>query len=148
MKEIIKAQKKELTQTHKVFILLFAAVTTAIIFQSAAATEINYTSEYHTFKLINDKFFSDRYVFDEYGEDTLDWNSNIGAYASLASTRELRRQNILLEKQNELIAESTKAAWVNACYAPHTAYGGPGGYSLNLSALKYECLVAGYPVER
>jgi hypothetical protein len=150
MKEIIQVQKqkKEITPTHMVLVLLFAAVTTIVIFQGASAAELNYTSEYHSFKTLNDMFFGDEYVFDTYGEDTLDWNSNVGAYASLATARELRRQTILLEKQNELIAESNKVAWINACYAPHTAYGGSGAYSLNITALKYECLVAGYPVER
>ena len=61
--------------------------------------------------------------------------------ATYATVLEIRRQNILLEKQNSLLEEQVKAQWVEACYRP--IYGGWG----NLSALKSECTMAGYPVE-
>ena len=38
--------------------------------------------------------------------------------ASIATYYELRRQTILLEKQNELQVELVKAQWVAACYTP------------------------------
>jgi len=59
----------------------------------------------------------------------------------LISAYELRRQTILLEKQNELQAELVKAQWVNTCYASeNTVIMG------NRSAWKSECANAGYPV--
>lgn len=60
--------------------------------------------------------------------------------AQVIQIYELRRQTILLEKQNELQAELVKAQWVETCYRP--LYTGMGNYS----AWKSECANAGYPV--
>jgi len=54
---------------------------------------------------------------------------------------ELRRQNILLEKQNELQSELVKAQWVETCYTPQKNMN-MGNYT----AWKFECANAGYPV--
>lgn len=56
---------------------------------------------------------------------------------------QMEKQNILLEKQNELQAELIKAQWVETCYAPHTVY---TVSFINHSAWKSECANAGYPV--
>ena len=64
--------------------------------------------------------------------------------AALMLHYDIERNNILLEKQNELQAELLKAQWVETCYAPRytTGYLGVG----NLSAWKSECANAGYTV--
>jgi hypothetical protein len=54
---------------------------------------------------------------------------------------ELRRQTILMEKQNELLAEQNRIGWINICYVPHTGmYPGTG----NLTAMRTECNDDGY----
>ena len=101
---------------------------------------VTYQEEYYTLGAITDKYFSNQYINSEYGYK-LDWSDNIGNFASLASARELRRQTILLEKQNELQEELVKAQWVGTCYKP--LYSGSAG---NYSAWQSECAKAGYPV--
>lgn len=85
------------------------------------------------------------------GEQTnISWHKISGAYfgsgqeyptAEYLTFLELRRQTILLEKQNELQAELVKAQWVETCYAPKYAT-----FEINRSAWKSECAGAGYPV--
>lgn len=80
------------------------------------------------------------------------WESGIGVTTTFwdgVQYFQMEKQNILLEKQNELQAELIKAQWVETCYAPH--YNGMGTAispsSLgNYSAWKSECANAGYPV--
>jgi hypothetical protein len=98
---------------------------------------VTYSEEYYTFGALSDKYFSDQHINSEYGY-TFDWSDNVGNFASLTSARELRRQNILLEKQNELQEELVKAQWVEACYTPTNV--------INFSAWQSECSNAGYPV--
>ena len=53
---------------------------------------------------------------------------------------QMKQQNILLEKQNEILSEGVKAQWVETCY--RSIYSGHG----NLSAWQSKCANAGYPV--
>ena len=101
---------------------------------------VTYQEEYYTLGAITDKYFSNQYINSEYGYK-LDWSDNIGNFASLASARELRRQTILIEKQNEILSEGVKAQWVETCYVPFD-----NNNIGNRSAWKSECAKAGYPV--
>ena len=120
--------------------LLMAITIVAILIcaVSVSAENVTYPQEYYTLGSLVDKYFSNTAIKDESGYN-LDWSVNAGAFASLASARELRRQTILMEKQNELQAELVKAQWVETCYSNYSGYG-------NVTAWKSECANAGYPV--
>jgi hypothetical protein len=107
---------------------------------ASPVTAVTYSEEYYTLGSLIDKYFSNLNVKNEIGYN-LDWSDNAGNFASLASARELRRQTILLEKQNEILQEQVKAQWVETCYAPI-----PTRAMGNYSAWKSECVKAGYPV--
>lgn len=107
-----------------------------VIFLLAApvSANITYPHEYYTL-----------------GEQTnISWHKISRAYfgsgqeyptAEYLTFLELRRQTILMEKQNELQAELVKAQWVDTCYASeNTVTMG------NRSAWKSECANVGYPV--
>lgn len=83
---------------------------------SVAAEPITYKDEYYTLGNSVNEFFGHDYGFTP--------ALLISADANVATARELRRQTILLEKQNELIAEQNHIMWVQACYVPHDAMGG------------------------
>lgn len=81
----------------------------------------------------------------------ISWSKISGAYLGIGQDYptveyltfiELRRQSILMEKQNDLQAELVKAQWVETCYRP--LYAGTG--SGNSTVWKSECANAGYPV--
>ena len=105
-----------------------------ILIYVTPVSAVTYSEEYYTFGAITN----------------VSWNKISGAYYGIGQDNptaqyltflELRRQTILLEKQNELQAELVKAQWVNTCYASeNTVIMG------NLSAWKSECANAGYPV--
>jgi hypothetical protein len=104
-----------------------------ILLCAAPVSAIEYPQEYYTLGIITNT----------------DWNKISDAYygggkdyptATYLAFLELRRQTILMEKQNELQAELVKAQWVETCYRPMDSGWG------NLSAWKSECANAGYPV--
>jgi hypothetical protein len=107
---------------------------------AAPVAAVTYPQEYYTLGSLVDKYFSNTAIKDESGYNLV-FSANAGAFASLASARELRRQTILLEKQNELLAEQVKAQWVETCYRP--LYAGTG--SGNRTVWKSECANVGYP---
>ncbi len=128
--------KLKLLMTITIAVILICVV-------PVSAMNVTYPQEYYTLGSLVDNYFSNQYVNNKFGY-SLDWIDNLGGFASLASARELRRQTILMEKQNELQAELVKAQWVETCYAPKTSYGA-GGRS-NETAWKSECANAGHPV--
>lgn len=79
-------------------------MTLAVLVIPVAALTVTYPQEYYTLGTLNDKIFERQNTIDN-SWDVTTYSPNIGAFASLVSSRELRRQTILLEKQNELIAE-------------------------------------------
>jgi hypothetical protein len=107
---------------------------------ASPVSAVTYSEEYYSLGSFVDKYFYDKHINNTY-ENQLNLNDNIGNYASLASARELRRQTILLEKQNELLMEQIKAQWVETCYAPKYSI-----FDINRSAWKSECANAGYPL--
>lgn len=73
------------------------------------AVNITYPSEYYTLGLSSDVILQKQMSIDP----AIYWNiisysPNIGAFSSLAISKESRRQTILIEKQNELIAEQNE----------------------------------------
>ena len=104
--------------SHLTKILLLGLILAAVVVLpsfAAKATSWNWTEsnlnwtpeypqEYYSLGSLVDNYLSAEHVNNSF-QNQLDWNSNLGAYASLASARELRRQTILLEQQNELLAE-------------------------------------------
>ena len=98
--------------------------------------------------------YSDRYYL--LGEQTQNTslNSISGAYngfdkyptVGLFQFFEQQRTNILLEKQNELIAEQTVILWVQTCYAPYSgATASRSSWMGNIDKLKEVCSKNGYP---
>ena len=114
--------------------LLMAITIVAILIcaVSVSAENVTYPQEYYTL-----------------GQQTnISWERISEAYYGIGQSYptsqylaflELRRQTILLEKQNELQAELIKAQWVETCYSNFSGYG-------NVTAWKSECANAGYPV--
>lgn len=114
---------------YKIFTIL------ALLFLCASpVAAVTYSEEYYTFGAITN----------------VSWDKISGAYygigqdnptAQYLTVLELRRQTILLEKQNELLMEQIKAQWVTACYSQENIV-----VMGNHSAWKSECVNAGYPV--
>jgi sugar diacid utilization regulator len=107
-----------------------------IMLCAAPVLAITYPQEYYTLQTQSDSY-------EHYISDLIDNMSNLNnmwdAKTYLMLHYDLKRQNILLEKQNELQAELIKAQWVETCYSDYSGYG-------NVSAWKSECANAGYPV--
>lgn len=111
---------------YKIFTIL------ALLFLCASpVSAVTYSEEYYTFGAITN----------------VSWDKISGAYYGIGQDNptaqyltflELRRQTILMEKQNELQAELVKAQWVETCYTPNKV--------MNNSAWKSECASVGYPV--
>ncbi len=116
---------------------IFTAIFLAFLCVSPVAANITYSDEYYKLGSYSDAIYNGvilpHYAYRAY--------SFVGTSEGLISAYELRRQTILLEKQNELQAELVKAQWVETCYAPfdNNAIG-------NRSAWSLECANAGYPV--
>lgn len=86
-----------------------------------------------------DEYYSTKVLADDHNSMGMSWDADISKY-TLNIFYELRRQTILIEKHNELLAEQNHIMWINTCY------GGYGGYFINKSALKSVCENAGYPI--
>ena len=99
----------------------------------SSVSAIVYPQEYYDLKNQGDNVFSAINISNNFAFHNTDT-------ATYATVLEIRRQNILLEKQNSLLEEQVEAQWVEACYKP--IYGGRG----NFSAWVSECAKAGYPV--
>jgi hypothetical protein len=111
------------------FILAFVVVMAAFILPVSAAN-ITYPNEYYA---ITDRING---VYSGGTPPTV-----ISTDGAFLSALELHRQNYLIEKQNQLLAEQVEAQWVDTCYAPRGLY-----YSYaNKSAWIEECANAGYP---
>lgn len=106
-----------------IFILLFLCIT-------PVAANVTYPQEYYKLTERSDNILTDILKSGTVGL------ANYGT--QVFQSYELRRQNILLEKQNELQAELVKAQWVETCYTAAKVQ--------NISAWKSECANAGYPV--
>jgi hypothetical protein len=122
---------------QKIFIILLLLLCVTPV----AAVNMTYTQDYYTLGIVTNT----------------EWNKIYGAYygggqdyptSPYLAFLELRRQTILMEKQNELQAEFVKAQWVETCYAPKytSGYNSEYHYAGNLSAWKSECVNAGYTV--
>ena len=121
---------RSIIMKSKVLIILFL-----LLLCAAPASAVTYSEEYYKLGDITNT----------------SWNKISGVYfgsgqdyptAEHLTFLELRRQTILLEKQNDLQAELVKAKWVETCYRPIYAGNGSG----NNTAWKSECANAGYPV--
>ena len=99
----------------------------------SSVSAVVYPQEYYDLKNQSDNVFSVINI----SNNSVFHNTDAATYVTVL---EIRRQNILLEKQNSLLEEQVKAQWVGDCYRPR--YGGWG----NISALKFECAKAGYLV--
>ena len=104
-----------------------------LLFLTSSVSAVVYPQEYYDLKNQSDNVFSVINI----SNNSVFHNTDSATYATVL---ELRRQNILLEKQNSLLEEQIKAQWVEDCYRP--IYGGWG----NFSAWKSECVKAGYSV--
>jgi len=117
-----------------IFIILIILMYVAPI---SALANVTYPQEYYQ---ISEELFkvpqNNKFVIYEgaFGVNSTFWNG--------VQYLQMEKQNILLEKQNELQAELINAQWVETCCAPKSVY---AGY-MNLSAWKSECANAGYPV--
>jgi len=122
---------------------ILMAITIATILICAAtvsAANVTYPQEYYALGQQSNNIFLMYPDISQFGSG--------GSYPSISipsviSAIELRRQTILMEKQNELQAELVKAQWVETCYAPR--YEG-GANHANFSAWISECANAGYPI--
>lgn len=113
---------------------LFVILLLLICASPVLAANVTYPQEYYTLGSWSDDVKS---TFITSGH-IITFDS--GGTASIGSYFELRRQIILMEKQNELQAELIKAQWVETCYAPKAYVIG------NYSAWESECANAGYTV--
>ncbi len=93
---------KPITQT-----LIALLILAAMLVLPAAAANVTNPQEYYDQGSLVDAYFQSNPVSTTTGYN-LQWSDNIGAFASLATARELRRQTILMEKQNELLAEQNE----------------------------------------
>ena len=100
----------------------------------SSVSAVVYPQEYYDLKNQSDNVFSVINI----SNNSVFHNTDAATYATVL---EIRRQNILLEKQNSLLEEQVKAQWVGDCYAPN------GGYNtFNRNKWIDECAKAGYPV--
>ena len=130
-----------------ILLMLVLLAVSIVVVPAVSATSVEYPEEYSDLKTASYEVAFPVWGFDKYSEFTDNKYGGCDAGATrmgVANWLELRRQSILLEKQNELLAEQNRAAWVEACYAPHTAMGLM--YSGNFTGLKQECQKAGYPM--
>lgn len=104
-----------------------------LLFLVSSVSAVVYPQEYYDLKNQSDNVFSVINI----SNNSVFHNTDAATYATVL---EIRRQNILLEKQNSLLEEQVKAQWVEACYKP--IYGGRS----NFSAWKSECANVGYPI--
>lgn len=87
------------------FKLLILAMCLTLIAMPVCAENIIYPPEYYSLGSMNNHYFNNPDISATYGYK-FDWGDNAaGNFVSLASARGLRRQTILMEKQNELLAE-------------------------------------------
>jgi hypothetical protein len=71
----------------------------------APVSAITYPKEYYDLGVFNDVFLIRQSEIQLGRWDITTWGPNVGAFSSLITSRELRRQTILMEKQNELLEE-------------------------------------------
>lgn len=69
---------------------------------------ITYPQEYYTLGSLNDVVIQEQYKINIQKWDKTGYSPNIAAFASLITSRELRRQTILMERQNEMLAEQMR----------------------------------------
>ena len=111
--------------------LLYILIILCTICINVSAFNITYPDEYYSTKLLADDHSSIGFSAEA---RTASYTLNI--------FYEFRRHTILMEKQNELIAESNRIKWIQTCYDPtQSSY-------MNFTGLRIECYNAGYPVER
>jgi len=117
---------------HKLIVVLM------LFLCASPVAAVTYSEEYYKLGGYSDSLYTHALTGYEKYHSTY---SFVGTVEGLISAYELRRQTILMEKQNELQAELVKAQWVETCYAPfdNNAIG-------NRSAWSLECANAGYPV--
>ena len=115
----------------------YAIIIIGLLLLVSSVSAVVYPQEYYDLKTKSDMVFS----FTDYNINTTYYIYNAQS-ATYATALELRRQNILLEKQNSLLEEQVKAQWVEACYRPQYQYGSTmfGDYSAWIA----ECSNAGY----
>ena len=109
-----------------ILLILLCAAPVAAVTYSPEYYTLSYNSDAWYNSIISSSLFPDRYD-----------KTSAGTFI------ELRRQTILMEKQNDLQAEFVKLQWVETCYAPKYGVKTVGNYS----AWKLECANAGYPVD-
>lgn len=79
-----------------------------------SAANVTYPQEYYTLGSDNDRFFNAMQTFVYCNSNirvgcwNLEWTDNVDAFSNYVSSKELRRQTILMEKQNELLAEQNE----------------------------------------
>ena len=110
-----------------------ASVIIGLLLLVSSVSAVVYPQEYYDLKNQSDNVFSVINI----SNNSVFHNTDAATYATVL---EIRRQNILLEKQNSLLEEQVKAQWVETCYRP--IY----GVWDNFSAWESECAKAGYPV--
>ena len=108
------------------------------LLSSPVSANVTYPEEYYT--LQNKSSVYELFILDLI-DDMKITNNMWDAKSYLILHYDIERQNILLEKQNELQADLVKAQWVETCYAldKNVNMG-------NRSAWKSECANVGYPV--
>ena len=103
-----------------------------LLFVSSVSAVV-YPQEYYDLKNQSDNVFSVINI----SNNSVFHNTDSATYATVL---ELRRQNILLEKQNSLLEEQVKAQWVGNCYVSN------GGSVLKRNEWIDACAAAVYPV--
>jgi hypothetical protein len=103
------------------------------------SASVTYSDEYYHLNNVTNTNIPT--AISDVGEWSDSWAPAASAYASELSAIELHKLAILMEKQNELIAEQNEAIWVGVCYAPKSAsiYG-------DKVAWENECSKHGYPI--
>ena len=115
-----------------------ASVIIGLLLLISSVSAVVYPQEYYDLKNQSDKVFSVINI----SNNSVFHNTDAATYVTVL---EIRKQNILLEKQNSLLEEQVKAQWVGDCYRVVGWYSSFGG---NNTGLKNECVNAGYPFDR
>ena len=109
-----------------------------LLFLVSSVSAVVYPQEYYDLKNQSNDIFSVINI----SNNSVFHNTDAATYATVL---ELRRQNILLEKQNEIMSEIVAAKWIENCYVP-SGMGGSMWDWKYATKLKEECAKAGYPV--
>ena len=124
-----------MTNKPRAMVVLLVLLAASLVVPAVSAVTVQYPEEYQQIKNQADNYANKLLIWDVVTTD-------FTILSQLTTAFELRCQSILLEKQNELLAEQNHILWVQTCYRPYDFYRSGG----NGTALYQECQQAGYPV--